>query len=374
MATTCWIVAPVRVNPLVQADQAGQFGRTCGDPTPRVGAAFPRRHDKDHVTHDQQGPAATHEPQGTPSTDPTTPSTVNLDKGTTAPEPAAPSTSSAPDAGYPVAGAPGQAPYPSDGYGPTGYGQPGYGQPVPAAQGTDGMSIAALVTGILGLAAIPIVLGILGLKRTKQNGTSGRGLAIAGIVLGGIAFVGYIVAGIAIAIGSAALVDSLEESGALASLETTAPEVVESEPADLAEPADPSQDELPAGATPLKDIAPLTVGAFTTAGLTDEPTITAAGALEAYTASYTDGTSTVETVLANWSGNDEATTFATAQTAAFAPESLVDQGTFDEVAGQYWVYDVDGVTSAVIATNETATLTFTGPAEAVYTLYNEFPL
>ena len=48
----------------------------------------------------------------------------------------------------------------------------------------DGLAVAAFVTGLLALGPIPLVLGVLGLRRTSRNGTKGRGLAIAGIILG----------------------------------------------------------------------------------------------------------------------------------------------------------------------------------------------
>lgn len=47
------------------------------------------------------------------------------------------------------------------------------------AEPTNGLAIAALITGILGMGIIPIVLGVLGLKKP-----GGRGMSIAGIVLG----------------------------------------------------------------------------------------------------------------------------------------------------------------------------------------------
>lgn len=70
---------------------------------------------------------------------------------------------------------------------------PGYGTPYAAPQQprTDGVSIAALVTGILGMALIPLGLGIAGVVRTKDPARSGRGLAIAGIVLGALGTVGW---------------------------------------------------------------------------------------------------------------------------------------------------------------------------------------
>lgn len=47
---------------------------------------------------------------------------------------------------------------------------------------TNGLAIAAMCTCLLGL--IPIVLGSFALWRIKRNGDSGRGLAIAGIIVG----------------------------------------------------------------------------------------------------------------------------------------------------------------------------------------------
>jgi len=67
-----------------------------------------------------------------------------------------------------------------------------YGQPGAYGPSTDGISIAALVTGLLGMAIVPLILGFIGLGRTKKNGTKGRGFAIAGIVLGALEIIGWI--------------------------------------------------------------------------------------------------------------------------------------------------------------------------------------
>ncbi|MFD6179012.1 MULTISPECIES: DUF4190 domain-containing protein [unclassified Isoptericola] len=103
---------------------------------------------------------------------------------------ATPSYSQAPYA-QPGAQPGGQGPYdpsaPATPYG----GQPPYGYAPPRK--TDGVSIAALVTGILGLALVPLGLGIAGVVRTKDPARSGRGLAIAGIVLGALSTIGWIV-------------------------------------------------------------------------------------------------------------------------------------------------------------------------------------
>jgi hypothetical protein len=50
----------------------------------------------------------------------------------------------------------------------------------------DPFAVAAVVAGALGTGAVAIALGIIGLSRTRRDGTRGRGLAVAGIVLGGL--------------------------------------------------------------------------------------------------------------------------------------------------------------------------------------------
>jgi len=69
--------------------------------------------------------------------------------------------------------------------------------PLPEAMpGTNGLAIAALVLGILGLVPplgiIAIVLGAVALQQVTRRNQSGRGLAIAGIVLGSLAVLAWI--------------------------------------------------------------------------------------------------------------------------------------------------------------------------------------
>lgn len=60
--------------------------------------------------------------------------------------------------------------------------------PSAPARGFNKLAIVSLVVGILwvgGLGAIlALILGIVGLKQIKRSGQRGKGLAIAGIVLG----------------------------------------------------------------------------------------------------------------------------------------------------------------------------------------------
>src|SRR5690606_28430774 len=72
---------------------------------------------------------------------------------------------------YPVAGAPyGQAVYAAN------------GMPVSASR-TNGMAIASLVTSFL-IAPLGIVFGHIALSQIKRRHEEGRGLAIAGLVIG----------------------------------------------------------------------------------------------------------------------------------------------------------------------------------------------
>lgn len=63
----------------------------------------------------------------------------------------------------------------------------------PAPQRTDGFAIAALVFGIIGWALFSVIFGVVSLRRIRRTGRQGRGLAIAGIVLGILWIVGTII-------------------------------------------------------------------------------------------------------------------------------------------------------------------------------------
>jgi hypothetical protein len=99
----------------------------------------------------------------------------------------------------------GQQPYPQPGYDQNPYGaypQPGYGQPYPGygqayppPRGTNTMAILALVFGIL-VAPLGLVFGFVARSQIKKTGEDGDGLALAGIIIGGIftlLFIAYIV-------------------------------------------------------------------------------------------------------------------------------------------------------------------------------------
>lgn len=100
--------------------------------------------------------------------------------------------------GYPQSAAP--APGYEYGY--------GYGGPVVAAPRTNGLAVASLVTSLCGifLCGVPGVIGaIMGhvaRKQVRERGEDGGGMALAGIIIGWLFFVGYIVTfGLLIALG-----------------------------------------------------------------------------------------------------------------------------------------------------------------------------
>lgn len=123
--------------------------------------------------------------------------------------------------GYGQQGYPGQSGYPGqpgDGY--QGYPQSGYpvGMAGGAAPGsrTNNMSIAALVCGLAQFllwflllvpgfvaAVLALIFGLVSLNQIRQRGEFGRGMAITGIVLGGLGIAGGIILGILIGVGSA---------------------------------------------------------------------------------------------------------------------------------------------------------------------------
>ncbi|MFT4234045.1 MAG: DUF4190 domain-containing protein [Microbacterium sp.] len=76
-------------------------------------------------------------------------------------------------------GYPQQQPY---GSAPQLYGGTAY--PYPVAPPTDGFAITSLVLALCGLAILPVIFGHVALSRIKQNGTGGRGLALAGLIIG----------------------------------------------------------------------------------------------------------------------------------------------------------------------------------------------
>ena len=66
---------------------------------------------------------------------------------------------------------------------------------VTRGQGPSGLSIAALITGLLSMTIVPIILGAIDLSRIKNGLASprGRGMDITGIVFGAIGTVIWII-------------------------------------------------------------------------------------------------------------------------------------------------------------------------------------
>jgi hypothetical protein len=75
---------------------------------------------------------------------------------------------------------------PPPGYGQAPYGPPpGYGYPPPYPRPTNQLAIVSLVLAFV-FAPAGLILGIVARKQIRRTGEEGAGLALAGIIVGGI--------------------------------------------------------------------------------------------------------------------------------------------------------------------------------------------
>lgn len=113
---------------------------------------------------------------------------------------------------------PPQAPYGQPPYGqygqqvPPAYGYGGYGNPLQAPK-NNGLAIAGMICGIVGVTVglclwgtpgiIGLVLSIIGLRQinASQGQQTGKGMAIAGIVTGGLSALFFLTLLVAVAVG-----------------------------------------------------------------------------------------------------------------------------------------------------------------------------
>jgi hypothetical protein len=111
-----------------------------------------------------------------------------------------------PASGYPQAGYQPQS-YPAQGYPQPGYPPPIIYQQVQAKSPTNGLAIASMVLGIIWVwwvgSILAVIFGHVALRQIARDGKQGRGMAIAGLVLGyvGVAtlaiFIALLIAGAA---------------------------------------------------------------------------------------------------------------------------------------------------------------------------------
>jgi len=72
---------------------------------------------------------------------------------------------------------------------------------------TNVLAIVSLVTSIIGLSIVGIITGHMGMNKIKKTGESGRGLAIAGLIIGYLGLV-VVVIWVVVAISAAAALSS----------------------------------------------------------------------------------------------------------------------------------------------------------------------
>lgn len=94
--------------------------------------------------------------------------------------------------------------YPPPPQGPN-YGQPPYGAPPPYGAGapapvpqsrTSGLAVASLIFALIGCVPVitsllAVIFGFAGIGATRKPGVSGRGLAIAGLIIGFLGLIGW---------------------------------------------------------------------------------------------------------------------------------------------------------------------------------------
>ncbi|WP_018653056.1 DUF4190 domain-containing protein [Actinomadura flavalba] len=79
------------------------------------------------------------------------------------------------------------------------YQQPQQGYGAAGGRGTNPLAIGSLVAGVVGLftcgiiSIVAVVLGHLGLGQINKSGQGGRGMAIAGLILGYLALIGWVI-------------------------------------------------------------------------------------------------------------------------------------------------------------------------------------
>jgi uncharacterized protein DUF4190 len=129
-----------------------------------------------------------------------------------------PSGYSVPASGYavPPSGGPTYPPatptgYPPGGYQPWAGGQPAYGYQYENPKQTNGLAVASLVTSIAGIipflfgipCVVGIILGFVGLSQIKKTGgvQQGRGLAMAGVIVGFSLIAIFILLVVAVSVG-----------------------------------------------------------------------------------------------------------------------------------------------------------------------------
>jgi hypothetical protein len=64
----------------------------------------------------------------------------------------------------------------------------------PPVRPTNVLGVITLVLGVLGFAIVPVITGHIALAQIKRTGEDGRGITIAGLVLGYIGLAGYTLA------------------------------------------------------------------------------------------------------------------------------------------------------------------------------------
>ena len=256
---------------------------------------------------------------------------------------------------------------------PVAWAQPGYGG-APRDGGTDGFAVASLVLGILSGSLLAIIFGIVALGRIRRDGTGGRGLAIAGIVLG------FLWPTVVIALMLPAILDG----GSGVSQSSVHDAVRSAGGTNGAQPTPTTPGSLapsPAG-TPLIELAdlPKAVADYRTPLVRAVDPAAREGALEGYRAAYTGPTGEIEIVARGWLSTEAANTWLRDWEAAAPRGASIERGDVlgakgSTIGRSVLVRDDTAVGHCALAwSNQSTTLVLTGPCGGVSAIFDKYPI
>jgi hypothetical protein len=256
---------------------------------------------------------------------------------------------------------------------PVAWAQPSYGG-APRDGGTDGFAVASLVVGILSGSLLAIIFGIVALGRIRRDGTGGRGLAIAGIVLG------FLWPTVLIAAALPAILDG----GSSASQSSAGDAVRSPGGTSSVQPTPTTPGSLapsPAG-TPFIELAdlPKAVGDYRTPLVRAVDPAAREGALEGYRAAYTGPTGEVEIVARGWLSTEAADSWLRDWEAAAPRGASIERGDVlgakgSTIGRSVLVRDDTAVGHCALAwRNQSTTLVLTGPCGGVSAIFDKYPI
>lgn len=258
---------------------------------------------------------------------------------------------------------------PSPGTTPVAWTQPGYGL-APRKTGTDGFAIASLVLALVTAALPAIVLGIVALKRIRRDGTGGRGLAIAGIVLGSCV-TPLVLAAVAIPV----YLDQRQRAAEASAAASPGPSASSAEN----HATDGALDPASTAFLRLADL-PTEVAGYVAPSIAAMDATARDGAAEGYGAVYSGSAGQVELRALAWTTADDADAWLSRYEASAPVDAVVDRahvlGTDGQAIGRSVLVraNASATQCAMAWSNQTSTLMLAGPCAGVAKIFDNYPI